>query len=263
MKIHSKLPRRIAIAGSVVTSMSLAIMPISGFALGQPAGTVSSTSKTTTFCGDLSTKAATISGPVTNLIGKANGAWGQQNQKLSTAFKKVNQNVAADRQKADSQRQVAFSKLATKATTAAQKQAMLTYEASVQTAISVRRNAYDAARQTFRAGLQSVVTARRSTVSDQFAAFQSSVARALSIAEASCAASPNGGPTIRQTLQASLKSARLSVQSDRKNDATVGSQLTQLAATRVAAFKAADQTFQASLTTARQTLQQAFGKKSV
>lgn len=263
MKTTFSLVKPIVSCGFVLASVGLVLSPAYSFAMGQMTAPAAANPKTSSFCADLNTKATTINTQVTNLVDKANTAWSQQDQKLTENFQKVDKDVATDRQKADTQRQATLTKLVAKATTSAEKQAVVDYGNSVQLAITARRNAYDVARQAFRSGLRQVIVDRHSTVTQQFMTFHTSVNDALNVAAASCVATPHDGPAIRQTLQASLKAARSAEQNDRKHGGVVGSQLTQLVATRTAAFKTADQTLQASLATARQTLQQAFSKKAV
>lgn len=260
MKTTSSLTGKISFAATLIAGFSLVALPVTTYAA---MATNAAEQKTSPFCTQLPTKASTITTQVNSLVGKANDAWTQQDQKLASIFQKVDQDVSADRQKADADRQTDFGKLSAKATTDSEKQAVQTYESAVQSAVSTRRAAYDAARHTYRTDLQSAISSRRGVVSGQLSTFQSSVGSALSTAEASCTSTPNEGPTIRTALQASLKSDRETFQNDRKGDDSVRTQQQQLAATRNAAFKAADQTFQTNMNAARQALQQAFGKTSV
>ncbi len=264
MRRISNLSNKIAAAGSIISVACLLVAPVGSFALSTHAATAAAASKSQTspFCTNLTARANTISTSLTDRSGKVTSAWSQQDQKLTAGWQKVDQAVAAGRQKADSERAADFTKLEAKAKTDAQKQAVQTYETAVHNAVVTRRAAYDAARQAFRIGVQNAISARHDTATTQLATFQSSVNAAISTAEASCASSPNDGPAIRQTLQASLKAARTAFQSDRKGDSTVGGQVKQLAVTRQAAFQAADKTFQASLSTARDTLKQAFGSST-
>jgi hypothetical protein len=262
MRRISDLSNKAAKAGSIISVASLLVAPVSSFALSTHAATAAAASKSQTspFCTNLAAHANAISTSLTDRSGKVTSAWSQQDQKLTTEWQQVDQKVAAGRQKADTDRNADFTKLEAKAKTGAEKQAIQTYEAAVHGAVTTRRAAYDDARQAFRTGVQAAISGRHATVTSQLDIFQSSVNSAISTAEASCASDPGSGPAIRQTLQASLKSARTTFQSDRKGDNTIGSQVKQLAATRDAAFKTADKVFQTSLSNARQTLQQAFGK---
>lgn len=270
MKRITKVFNKLSITSSIIGALCLVLAPVSAYAVGRPAGvgTAATAASSTSskpkpgFCNGLTNQANVTNGRIDILNGKAGQAWSQQDQKLAAQFQKVDQKVADARKKADAARAKDLSKLAAKATTNDQKQAVQTYKAAVQDAINTRRAAYDAARQTFRAGVQNAITSRRSTIKAQLATFQDSVSSAFSTAEASCAGSSPNGQAIQQTLRTSLKSARETFQNDRKSDSTIGGQVKQLAATRQAAFQTADKTFQNSLAAARQALQQAFGKNT-
>lgn len=251
--------------GSVLGVAALLSIPSVSMALGSRDGatTTADTTKTSPFCTNLSTDISNINSRMTSLESKVSQAWTQQDQKLMAEAQTVDQKVAADRQAADTQRQADFTKLEAKATTGSEQQAVQTYETTVNNAVSTRRAAYDAARQTFRSGLAADVTSRHSTVTDQSDTFQVSVNAAISTAQASCASDPSGGAAARTAFVASLKSAREAFEGDRSGDQKVKQQAQQLAATRDATFRSADQAFKASMQTARQTLDKAFKSSSV
>ena len=263
MKPLSNLSKKVTAVASLMSITSLLAAPLSSYALAAGTHTASTTPKTSPFCTNLSSEAGTITAKLGDLSGKVSAAWSQQDQKQTTQWQQVDKKVTADRQQADTKRKSNLTTLTTKATTDSQKQAIQTYETAVQNAVSVRRGAYDTARQTFRSSVQSAISGRRATVTIQLSTLQASVNAAISTAQSSCASDPNGGPTIRAALQTSLKSARETFRSDRKADEMVGTQVKQLAAKRDASFKATDQVFQTSLSTARQALKQAFGKSSL
>lgn len=265
MKTIFKLSNKLALAGSMVATVGLVAMPITSYALGDQMTMTNtdSTTKTSSFCTELPNKGQTTESHLSDLTGKVSQARTQQNLKIAAEDQKIDQEVSADRQKADTERSRDVTKLEARAKTDAEKQAVQTYLNAVQSAISIRRAAYDAARQTFRSGVQAAITSRHATITTQLNTFQTTVSGAISTAEANCSSSPNSGTMIRQALQANLKSARQTFQGERKSDDTIGAQVKQLAAIRKAAFKAADQAFQTSLATARQALKQAFGKSAV
>jgi hypothetical protein len=264
MKQVSNIPGKVAASSLIVSIIGLLVAPMGSFALSPHAATAASASKSqaNSFCTNLANHTDKIATGLSDRSGKVTPAWSKQDQKLTAGWQKTDQTVAADRQKADSDLNADFTKLEAKAKTDNQKQAVQTYEAAVHNAIATRRDAYDAARQAFRTGVQDAVSGRHDTVTAQLDTFQSSVSSAISTAKDSCTANPNDAQVIRQTLRASLKSARTTFQIERKADNTVGSQVKQLVVTRKAAFKAADKAFQDSLSTARQALKQAFGNSN-
>jgi hypothetical protein len=261
MKTISNIPGKLAAAASLVSVCGLVLAPVSSFALGaKTAAATTTTPASSAFCSALSAKTGTIITTLTTRAGKATQAWAQRDQAVAADEQKVDQKVATARQTADTTRAQDLTKLEAKATTDPEKQAVQTYETAVQAAVTTRRAAYDAARQAFNDGINSTVGTRASTVTGQLSSFQDSVNSAINTAQASCANDPANGPAVRLTLQAGLKSARLTFQGERKSDDTVSTQVKQLATIRDAAFKAADQTFQTALSAARQSLEQAFSK---
>lgn len=217
------------------------------------------------FCTNLSSNTTKITGSITSLTGKLDSARTAEDQKVASDRAKWAAEIQAARTKADTQRQDGYAKLMAKATTDTEKAAVTAYETSITDAVSVRRTANDTARATFQSGVDSARAARRSTVNSQASAFTSAVNTAISTAETSCAAdsSAAGGPAIRTAFIASLKSARTTFQGARKDDDKIGDQVKALAATRDAAIKANDVTFESAAKAARQTLQTVFGKSSI
>lgn len=214
------------------------------------------------FCMNLSTKASNVTSRLTSLKARVVTAWQNQDARLSTLESRVDTKVAADRVAATARRASEFKKLEAKATTDAEKVAVTNYENSVNQAVTARRVAIDAARATFRIAVKNAILARRNTLSDQTDAFIMSAGNALSIAESSCNSNGDTPAAIRHTLQVSLKTARLTFIGDRQSDGKTPAIVRQLAQTRVAAFKAADQTFQSAIKAAAQTLKAAFGDQS-
>lgn len=211
------------------------------------------------FCTNLQTKATSITNHLSSLKSKISTTWQNQDTRLAALASTVDQKIATDRGAADAKRQVAFAKLEAKATTDGQKTAVTTYENSVMQAVATRRAAFDAARTAFRTGVKNAILTRRSTLSDQADTFATTVNAALTAAESSCTDGTVSATAIRQTLVSSLRNARQTFVSNRQGDNKVGIAVRQLAVTRNAAFKAADQTFHASLKTAAAALKAAFG----
>ena len=120
--------------------------------------------------------------------------------------------VAADWAKWDATRQQNFTSLNNKAVTAAQKQAVANFEQTVLAAVSTRRGAVTSARQLFRNSVASEATARLNGVDGVIAQFQTSVSSAVATAEANC--STESISTLRTTFQGSLRTARMTYQSN-------------------------------------------------
>lgn len=229
------------------------------------AGSALSTSNTagSAFCANLPAKITSTDTVITNMTSRVTTAWSQQDQKLAADQQKIDQGVATARAAADRTRTADFTQLQTKATTSSERAAVQTYITAVNAAVNTRRAAYDAARHTFRISLASAISTRRTTVAAQESAFQTAVTTAFNTAQAGCTANPSNGASLRTALINSLRAARQTFQTDRKDDATIGSQIQQFIAARKAAFQAADTAFETVLQAARQALQAAFGASSI
>ncbi len=219
------------------------------------------TDRQSPFCTILAKDIDKINTPLSSLKGKLLTARQDQVKKITDDRTKIDEDIQTNRDKADTKRQTNFTKLEDKGNTDAQKAAITTYQNAIKSAINTRRAAYDAAKAAFRSGVDAAIAGRKTTADAQITAYTNAVNAAIATAQASCAADSSlaGGQVIRTTFMASLKTARQNFQSARKDDSTVGSQVRELAKTRNAAFKAADETFKASTAAARTALKAAFG----
>lgn len=129
-----------------------------------------------------------------------------------------------------------------------QKAAIETFKTDMTTAEATREKAVDSARQTYREGLLQAINDRQTALASAVNAFQTSVTDAFSTAASNCS---DAGAM--QTLKTTVKSARETLQGTR-NDNKVGSTVSQLAATRNASIKAADQAFAQSAASYGKTL---------
>jgi hypothetical protein len=261
-KISTKIITSTILSASLIILAplnSLAVSNIGPATNNQKPSTIPATSQ---FCNSFNVKANAVTARVSNLSGKLSQAWTRQDQKIASQQQQVNQKIAADRQQADATRAADFTKLEAKATTSVQKQAVQTYENAVNGAVTVRRASFDSARKDFRAGLQNIIDTNRNTVSSQLDSFSGAVNTAITNAEASCSGTSTTAATIRTTFQSAMKSAQGTYRNDRSGDVKIGTQVQALVATRDAAFNAAEQAFQTTIASARQTLIQAFANNS-
>lgn len=239
---HNSKKKRIA-AGAILAVLTLSASPSAVLALQQaPVGNAGGTA----FCTTLPTK---IDAVVTKLAAnkqKVQTAWSNQDTKLTEAASATNAKVADARTKAAAARQKEFAALEAKATTDEQKQAVKTYEAAVQQAVTKRQAAYDAARQAFRDGVKSAITTHRTIETSQVTAFLTSASQAANTAKTECADGSATAAT-RTTLLQSLKTARQTFVSQRKDDAKVSTQIKALITTRNAAFEQANADFKTAL----------------
>ncbi len=135
-----------------------------------------------------------------------------------------------------------------------QKAAIETYKTEVQAAEVTRAAAIDDARAAYRTGLASLVTTNQQTLSSAVTTYQTAVSTALATATANCTEA-NATATLA-TLKASLKSAREVLNAKRTPD-TNKAAIKQLATTRDAAIKAANEAFKTKVTALTVTLKAA------
>lgn len=152
----------------------------------------------------------------------------------------------------------AIKKIEAEATTDAQIAALAEFKASVKVSQDTRKLAVDAAVKTFRSGVESLVGKRSDAIKAAAATLKSSILAAVAKAKADCV---SGDPvTVRATLMASIQASLVDFRTVSQAVDKIGQQIKDLAATRNASIKAANQAFKASVEQARKTLKAAFPK---
>ncbi len=257
---------KIIIKKILIYTLTVTSIVFGSFSTALAAKNVNSTDQTdassSTFCKKLLSTTNSIESNITKRSDKATDLWTNRENKWSDNWSKVDQTVANNRTKADQLKQQHFNQLTSKVKNSTEKQAIDEYSTEVHNAVSVRRAAYDEARNAFRVGVKSLINSRAGTISAQLAQFSDQVNTAINTAKEACNNNTESSTQIRTDMKASLKTARENFNSERKTDSTVGSQIKLLITTRNNAFKAADQTFHNSVTTAKDTLQKAMGADS-
>lgn len=247
---------RASVMSALVVTLSLCLPAVS-FAVNSPTPSGGNNG----FCSRLANDESKVEGSISQRRDKVSSAWSAQASRLAELKQQAAQKVAEVRASVDAKRQQNFTKLEAKAKTPDEKAAVQTYETSVEQAVSIRRSTVDKARAAFNQGVMSAIDARHSEISSQMGDLVSGVDSAFATASSSCLGGESG-QSVRQTLVASLKSARVTFVSERQNDSKIADQVHALATTRNAAVTAANNTLTASLKTAAQTLKAAFGKDS-
>ncbi len=143
------------------------------------------------------------------------------------------------------------------ATTDEQKTALAEFRVLVKTAMDVRKTAVDAAMLDYRTDLEALVASRQEQLRSATTAFRTSVTAAIAKAKADCAAGvlPE---IIRQTLIASIKTAREKLQTEMKALDPNGPTVRELVQTRNESVRKANQTFKETVQTGKEELKQAF-----
>lgn len=239
------------------TTPALALSSANQAALSSTASQAAQKAKGVAFCTGLSAAASTLTTKLSDLQTKLTTTQTQRTTKIADRRTATDQAIASARSKADQSRQSAYATLQGKAKTDAQKTAVTTYEATITDAVSTRRSANDSARTTYRTAVDGLLSDNTNAVNGQVTTFISSVTTAISDATTSCQTDSANGSQIHTTFQAALKSAKDTFQSTRANNPKLSDQIKALAQTRDTGIKTNDAAFQATASTARQTLQSA------
>ena len=170
--------------------------------------------------------------------------------------------LTEEREEQDARRNAWYEKLEAAADTAEKKAAVAEFKRTVEAAADTRREAADAAISAFRKSVDAAVTAQKENRAGGVETFQAIVESALTQAKQDCA-DGKSPETVRSTFQNSLKSARDTLQSERKEGENLGLIVRDLAATRQAAMKSALDAFKATLEQARVDLKKVFGTEEV
>jgi nitrate reductase assembly molybdenum cofactor insertion protein NarJ len=141
--------------------------------------------------------------------------------------------------------------------TDAQKSAVNTFSATQKTALTKKRAAIDAARNTFQVGVANAVNTKQAGMDAVMATFKNSISAAFGKAKTDCTASVEIG-SVRETLRASLKTAREKMQTDKEANAKLKVSIEPLVEARKTAFETARNTYKTTMEAARTTLQAAF-----
>ncbi|MFA9262518.1 MAG: hypothetical protein ACEQSB_04160 [Undibacterium sp.] len=212
------------------------------------------------FCTKLSERSSDILAKINARIDKRDGLQDSRVQKLSEKRTSWDKQRTENRNERESARGQRYDTLQNKANTDAEKEAVATFEKSIEAAVSTREAAVDAAVAKYRKGIDASLGDHQGDVDAVLSAFQKSVASAFSKATSSCG---NGTDikTVRATLKAELKQARTDLKADYQNIDRVKDTRPALKATRDKEVKTALDTFKIAVEEARQALRKAFGEK--
>lgn len=215
------------------------------------------------FCTNLSSKTNQVITKIDSLSAKLSEAWSLQSKKSLSQFQQVDEKVKSSRSKADEARSGNFKKLEEKASSEKEKTAVQAYKLAVNSAIDVRRTAYDDARSQFRANLQSMINSRKNITTSELDAYKISINNAIVDAKNGCMSdSVSSALEVRKAFQDTMKNAQIVYRNSRLNDDKVKADVSSLVAVRNDTYKAADQIFKDSMDMARKDLISAFGPKA-
>ena len=158
----------------------------------------------------------------------------------------------------DARRNAWYEKLEAAADTDEKKAAVAEFKRTVEAAADTRREAVDSAISAFRKSVDAAVMTQKENRAGGIETFGAIIEVALNQAKEDCAdgKSPDA---VRSAFQTSLKSARNTLQSERKEGDTLGLIIKDLAETRQTAMKSALDAFKSTLEQAKADLKEAFG----
>jgi hypothetical protein len=208
------------------------------------------------FCENIDAITSKISSDLIDKGGKFDGKKSDRLAKISERRTHRDETRVDNRAERDVKHDTRIDALMAKADTDAERAAVNTFEATLNSAVNTRRNSVDAAVKTFRTGVDNLVNGKFAALDAAVAAFKSSVESAITTAKADCAA--NKDPkTVRTTFMASIKSARDAFKDARPE--LIKTEIQTLANARKASIDAAITTFKSTMQNAMETLKTAFG----
>lgn len=136
-----------------------------------------------------------------------------------------------------------------------QREAIESFQSTVEKAVADRRLAFDTAHKTFRDGVASALQSRHDAFKTALATQKTAIDSALAKAKTDCAAGVEPA-TVRTELQTAIKEAREQFQTDRAEAEKVKTQMETLRNARREAVKKAQDKFKETLADARKTLKE-------
>ena len=255
MRMNSKKTIFSAVGAVAILSFFSTVIIFAQTGTPKAAGTQASKN----FCQRVSEFSSRIDQKITEQNVKLEAKRNETANKISSRRQERTSNLAEIRTKWDESRTEHFQKLREKAETDAQKQALIQFKEAVNSAISTRRAAVDAANSGFQQGVDQAITARKIAADAAVANFRNSVKAAWDKAKTDCASGVNTA-TVRQNLKSALKSAREKFVSDKQAVEKLRDSMKNLIQTRKQAIEKANQDFKAAMEKAKDDLKAVFPK---
>ncbi|MFA5991306.1 MAG: hypothetical protein WC794_03610 [Candidatus Doudnabacteria bacterium] len=240
-----------------VMAVSVLIPSVSFAVLGT--ARIPTTTKVTTgtnFCTNLTAYSSQLTAKLTG--GGADLKNKQEKNQLTLQERQTTreQKLTQTRDTENADRQVIYTKLMAKATTEAQKQAVIQFQATVEAAVATRRTEVDAVRKAYWDGMASAMGGRQNSVDAARMQFTNTINTAVAAAQSACTAGTDP-ITVRTQFNATVKAARGQFATDRKAIDKYGPQVKALVQTRNAAVKKAFDSFHTTMEQARTALKSA------
>ena len=209
------------------------------------------------FCERIDEVASRIDQQVTNRTTKLQTKRQEGINQLAGRRNVRNERAVENRVKRDENRTEHYAKLEARAVTSAQKEAVATFRATVESAITARKTAIDSATQSFRQSLNQVIIARQAAIDAAVNTFQSSRATAVNQARADCAAGIDAR-TVRETFHTNIRTAQAQFNNERQGIEMRKDLIEPIQGTQRQAIEKAITDFRATMEKARTDLQAAF-----
>lgn len=197
---------------------------------------------------------------------RAETVYGELKEKRSTRLDhlsdyrtKQDTTLAAERKERDEEREAGYQKLAGRADTEEEREAVETFESTLETAVTTRRSAIDTAIKTSRDGLDRAIANHTNGVENAAEAFRNKTNIAFEKAEEDCAGNVDEA-TIRRHLRITLEEARKTFVSAVKEIEAFRNIEQSLKETREASVENAHEAFRVTADQAETDLKEAFGK---
>ncbi len=214
------------------------------------------------FCTSLDEKTSKIVQDFNDNFNKFKSGKDQQLTKWENDWTKWSNDQGSNFARIDAIRTNNFTKLESKATTDAERQAIVDFKTAIEAAVAARRSVVNTAIQTFRDGVKTALTGRAEIVekamNDRLTAFEAAVTKAKS----DCAS--NIAPkTVRTAFVSSLKKAQDAFKAAKKADENLKSKIETLRKARNTAVSATDKSLKTSVTKAQTDLKKVFTDKEI
>ena len=183
----------------------------------------------------------------------------QQDQIARIAKNRADQDKQIELNRANQDTEFAkrISHLEARAKTQTQKDAVATYQSTINAATVVRRASIDSASNTFRTGVDAAVTARHSGMKSAVSAFIGNIDTAIAKAKTDCTANVKPS-TVQRAFQNDLDAARSTFKTAKSNLPNLVAQIETLRASRVASVETARGVFKTAARAAKTALENAF-----
>jgi hypothetical protein len=158
----------------------------------------------------------------------------------------------------DTRHDTRYDALMAKATTDAQRAAVVTFQTKTTQAIEVRRAAIDKAVKEYRLGVDALINGKFGTLDTAVTTLKSSIASAVAEAKSACTTGTDPA-TVAMTFKSRVKAAHDAFKANR-SDAAIKAQIETLISTRKSAVAAAVSTFKTTMEAAKTELKTAFGQ---